>query len=116
MITWDNFFLGGDTNSPVNAQIRLHANGDFTTRSNEVETVCRRVNPDDWDDDGIPNDMDANPMSCDGDFFGPANIHPDGANTNAYCTVSVVATGPDALITFAGDKPSVPSQKLSRLA
>ena len=27
--------------------------GDFTTRSNEVETVCRRVNPDDWGDDGI---------------------------------------------------------------
>ena len=28
------------------------ANGDFMTRSNNVETVCRRVNPDDWDGDG----------------------------------------------------------------
>ena len=62
-----------------NAQIRLYPNGDFTTRSNDVETVCRRVNPDDWDDDGIPNDSDLNPLVCDGDFFGPANILPDGA-------------------------------------
>ncbi len=106
VLTWENFFLGGDTNSPVNAQIRLYPNGDFTTRSNEVETVCRRVNPDDWDDDGIPNGSDSNPVSCDGAFFGPANVLPEGANTDAYCTVSVVATGPDALITFTGDGPS----------
>ena len=106
VLTWENFFLGGDTNVPVNAQIRLYPNGDFTTRSNDVETVCRRVNPDDWDDDGIPNDSDLNPLVCDGDFFGPANILPDGANTNAYCTVSLVATGPDTLVVFEGDGPS----------
>ena len=106
ILTWENFFLGGDTNSPINAQIVLSPNGDFLTRSNEVETVCRRINPDDWDDDGIPNDEDANPTACDGDFFGPANILPAGANTNAYCAISVVATGPDALVTFTGDKPS----------
>ena len=105
ILTWENFFLGGDTNCPVNAQIVLFPNGDFLTRSNEVETVCRRVNPDDWDDDGIPNDEDTNPSVCDGDFFGPSNILPAGANTNAYCTISVVATGPDALVTFAGDRP-----------
>ena len=83
----------------------LFPDGDSITGSNEVETVCRRVNPDDWDDDGIPNDEDANITVCDGDFFGPANILPEGANTNAYCTVFLVATGPDALVTFAGDKP-----------
>ena len=105
ILTWENFFLGGDTNAPVNAQIVLWPNGDFITRSNDVETVCRRVNPDDWDDDGIPNDEDVNPTVCDGDFFGPANVLPEGANTNAYCTVSLVATGPDALVAFAGDKP-----------
>ena len=105
ILTWENFFLGGDTNCPINAQIVLFPNGDVLTRSNEVETVCRRVNPDDWDDDGIPNDEDTNPSVCDGDFFGPSNILPAGANTNAYCTISVVATGPDALVTFAGDRP-----------
>ena len=105
ILTWENFFIGGDTNAPVNAQIILRPNGDFITRSNEVETAYRRVNPDDWDDDGIPNDEDVNPTVCDGDFFGPANVLPEGANTNAYCTVSLVATGPDALVAFAGDKP-----------
>ena len=60
----------------MNAQIVLWPNGDFATTSNEVETVCRRVNPDDWDDDGIPNDSDLNPLVSDGDFFGPANILP----------------------------------------
>ena len=47
----------------MNAQIILRPNGDFVTRSNDVETVCRRVNPDDWDDDGIANERDANPTT-----------------------------------------------------
>ena len=84
----------------------LFSNGDFTTRSNDVETICRRVNPDDWDDDGLANEIDPNPLVCDGDFFGPANILPEGANTNAYCTVSLSATGPDTLVVFEGDGPS----------
>jgi hypothetical protein len=44
----------------------LFSNGDFMTRSNEVETAYRRVNPDDRDDDGIANERDANPMIYDG--------------------------------------------------
>ena len=93
ILTWENFFLGGDTNCPVNAQIVLRPNGDFITRSNDVETVCRRVNPDDWDDDGIHNERDANPTSCDGDFFGVANALPPNANPNAYYWLDMSATG-----------------------
>ena len=52
----------------ANDQIRLFPVGDFMTRSNEVETVYRRVNPDDWDGDGIANERDANPTICDGDL------------------------------------------------
>ena len=44
-LTWENFFLHADTNAPVNAQIRLFENGDFITRSNDVERVYRRVEP-----------------------------------------------------------------------
>ena len=47
----------------MSAQIILRPNGDFVTRSNDVETVCRRVNPDDWDDDGIANERYANPTT-----------------------------------------------------
>ena len=77
----------------INAQIVLCPNGDFVTRSNEVETVCRRVNPDDWDDDGIHNERDANPTSCDGDFFGVANALPPNANPDAYYWLDMSATG-----------------------
>ena len=93
VLTWENFFLGGDTNSPVNAQIVLSPNGDFITRSNDVETVCRRVNPDDWDDDGIHNERDANPTICDGDFYGVANALPTNANPDAYYWLDLSATG-----------------------
>jgi len=106
LLTWENFFLNADTNAPVNAQIQLSPNGDFTTRSNVLETVYRRVNPHDWDGDGLANEIDANPCVRDGDFFGPSNVLPEGANSNAYCSVSVLVSGADALVSFVGDKPS----------
>ena len=93
ILTWESFFLGGDTNCPVNAQIILSPNGDFLTRSNDVETVCRRINPDDWDDDGIHNERDANPASYDGDFFDAANGLPANANPDAYYWLDLSVTG-----------------------
>ena len=38
----------------INAQLELFPSGDFIARSNQVERVYRRINPDDWGDDGIP--------------------------------------------------------------
>ena len=93
LLTWDNLFLDSDTNMPINAQIALYSSGDFVTRSNEVETVYRRVNPDDWDDDGIHNERDANPTSYDGDFFGVANGLPPNANPDAYYRFDLSVTG-----------------------
>ena len=31
VLTWESFFVGDDTNTPVNAQIRLYANGVYRT-------------------------------------------------------------------------------------
>ena len=106
ILTWENFFLNADTNAPVNAQIKLSPAGDFTVRTNAVETAYARICPQDWDGDGIPNNLDENPCAFDGDYNGPANVLPPGANTNAYCTVSLVASGPDTRVTFSGDAPS----------
>ena len=103
LLTWENFFLNRDTNTPVSAQLELMPSGDFIARSNLVETVYRRVNPDDWDDDGIPNEEDLDPLVCDGDFFGPHQELPEGANSNAYCWVDLVVAQADSLVTFAGD-------------
>ncbi len=59
-----------DGTGRYDAQIELFPNGDFAMRSNIVETVCRRVNPDDWDGDGLANEIDGCPTECDGDCFG----------------------------------------------
>lgn len=69
-IAWENVFVGGDTNSAANLQIVLKDNGDFETWSNEVGRVYARINPDDWDGDGLDNAIDAWPETSDGDCFG----------------------------------------------
>ena len=105
-VMWERFFAGGDTNRVVNAQISLRGDGGFTVRSNDLVRVYRRVNPDDWDDDGTPNDTDPNPLSYDGDNFGPHQELPEGANTNAYYWVDLVVAQANSLISFVGDGPS----------
>ena len=131
LLTWENFFLGNPyerlatnlhesaqisirdnswqfvAHPPVNAQLELFPNGDFIARSNEVERVYRRVNPDDWDDDGIPNDEDDAPLvAADEPQFGPHQTLPEGANADAYCWVDLVVRQGNAMVTFAGDGAS----------
>ena len=69
-IVWENVFVGGGTNSAANLQIVLRDNGDFETWSNEVGRVYARIDPDDWDGDGLDNAIDALPVTSDGDCFG----------------------------------------------
>ena len=92
---------------PINAQLELFPNGDFIARSNSVERVYRRVNPDDWDDDGIPNGADDAPFApADAPQFGPHQTLPEGANANAYCWVDLVVRQANAKVTFTGDGAS----------
>ena len=66
-LTWQDFFLGRDTDAPVSAQLELFPSGDF---------------------------------------FGPHQEMPEGANEDAYCWVDIMVSNADALVTFAGDGPS----------
>ena len=87
----------------VNAQLELFPNGDFIARSNEVERVYRRVNPEDWDDDGIPNDEDDAPLApADEPQFGPHQDLSVIAHSNNYYWVALVAPDANALVTFSG--------------
>ena len=108
LVTWENFVLGralkedvdsltsGETPLPLCsplplccAQVELRTTGDFIVRSNEVETVYRRVDPEDWDGDGWKNEDDYNPYSwddCNDDFYQEL---PYDADTNAYCWIEV---------------------------
>ena len=93
VLRWDRVFANRDSTGEYTAEMRFFQNGDFTTRSNEVETAYRRVNPDDWDDDGIANERDLNPLLCDGDFYGVANALPSNANPTAYYWLDLSVTG-----------------------
>ena len=61
---------GRDASASVSAQLVLYPSGDFLARSNGVERAYRRVDPFDWDGDGIPNGDDPAPRRWDGDFLG----------------------------------------------
>ena len=131
LLTWENFFLNADTNAPVNAQIELFPNGDFTTRSNNVEQVYRRVAYFDWDGDGLENSVDPDPLVAGSDAHGTnaewyntvcsnivvatpggSGVSPlhlewrEGVNSNAYYFVDVVVTNGLAPIYFTGDRSS----------
>ena len=60
-LTWENIFGGRDRTGQYSAQIELHDDGNYITRSNNVESVYRRVLPFDLDNDGLPNDIDPAP-------------------------------------------------------
>ena len=61
LLTWENVYAGRDRTGQYNAQIELRSDGNFVTRSNNVERTCRRVLPFDLDNDGLPNDIDPAP-------------------------------------------------------
>ena len=69
-LTWQNFFAERDIERPVNAQLELCGTGDFIARSNAVERIYRRIDPFDYDGDGLANEDDSDPYLYDGDFYG----------------------------------------------
>ncbi len=93
--------------SRVSAQLEIFHDGSFVARSNAIARAYRRVNPDDWDGDGIPNAEDDNPrVAAESPRFGPRQSLPQGAHTNNYYWVDLVVQDADALVSFAGDAPS----------
>lgn len=105
-IAWEEAAVNRSTNSLISAAIELFRNGNFLVETNGVATTTERVHPSDLDGDGLPDGLDPNPTVWDGDFFGPRNILPEGANSNAYCYVDLVVHGADAEVVFSGDGPS----------
>ena len=129
LLTWDNAFLNGDTNTPLNAQIRLRQNGNFSTRSNEMLRVYSRVNPADWDGDGLANVIDVMPKASNGDCFGTgvdwlnancggvlsASVDTNGeiviswndaVNPDAYYWLTFTSLADNSLISITCDGPS----------
>lgn len=105
LLTWENFAVGRvpatDYQLPstnyqlLSAQLELRRNGDFITRSNEVESVYRRViapNPVDPDNPLVP----VRP-------YGPVQDLSVVDEPDAYCWVDIVVHDADAWVRFEGD-------------
>ena len=117
LVTWENFVLGrapaADYQLPstnyqlVSTQIEFRPNGDYVTRSNELETVWRHIDPNDFDGDGYLNGDDPNPYEWDDGadtYYGPYNDLPWDCNEDAYCDVTVEIDGTQSeWVTFTGD-------------
>ncbi len=63
IVTWENFVRTADTNATESFQIVLKTNGDYETWSNEYGRAYARIDPDDYDGDGIPNWQDYSPTN-----------------------------------------------------
>lgn len=70
VVGWENVFLGGGTNEAASLQVVLRPDGSFETWSNDVGAVYARIDPNDWDGDGLDNSIDVQPMTYSGDCFG----------------------------------------------
>ena len=130
ILTWEGVFAGGDTNAAVNLQVVLGGGGDwFETWSNDFGRVYARLDPDDWDGDGLDNVIDALPTASDGDCFGTGvgwlNANCSGvlsasegttgevvvewhtnSNENAYYWLQFTATQDRTRVTIECDGPS----------
>ena len=111
LLTWENFVAGRlpaprseGADGMVNAQIELMRNGDFITRSNDVESVYRRViepNP-----VGPINPVDPDDPTKPLYPYGPVQDLSVIEETNAYCWVDIVVDNADAWVRFEGDGAS----------
>ena len=111
LLTWENFVAGRlpapatrDASGMVNAQIELFRNGDFITRSNDVELVWRRViepNP-----IGPINPVDPDNPSMPIHPYGPVQDLSVIEESDAYCWVDIVVNTADAWVRFEGDGAS----------
>ena len=97
VVGWENVFPGGCTNEAVSLQVVLRPDGSFETWSNDVGAVYARIDPNDWDGDGLDNLIDEHPTTDDGDCFGTGenwlnmncgNVLSAFSNTNGEVSVA----------------------------
>ena len=128
LVTWRNAAYGRDPLAPTNFQAELFADGRFVYRYPDREDRYRPVPACDWDDDGLANEVDpeplvANPVDahnanaewyrvvCSNVFTTAENQTVEQANilfrpnvcTSAYYFVDVVASAGPAAIRFQTD-------------
>ena len=89
LTTWWNAALGRDATNPVNFQAELFPDGGFTYRYEDRTVRHARVWPFDWDDDGLENTVDPDPLTPGPDAHG---TNAEWYNTVCSNVLEAVAT------------------------
>lgn len=125
LLDWRNALVGRNPGTPTNLQMELFRDGGFVWRTDGVSQRYLPVFPFDWDNDGLENSVDPEPLvansadahGTNGEWYrivcsnvfelvdGAADWR-DGINTNAYYFVDVVAEEVPAPIYFNADRDS----------
>ena len=92
LTTWWNAALGRDATNPVNFQAELFPDGGFTYRYEDRTVRHARVWPFDWDDDGLENTVDPDPLTPGPDAHGTSA---EWYNTVCSNVLEAVATSCD---------------------
>ena len=130
VIAWENAPVNSDVNSLTNFQAEFFADGRLEYRYGDRTVGYAPVFPFDWDNDGLENSVDPEPLMAGPDAHGTnaewyntvcSNVLAavatscgppvellwlEGVNTNAYYFVDVVAERGPAPIWFTGDRTS----------
>ena len=130
VVAWENAPVNYDVNSLTNFQAEFFADGNFEYRYGDHTVGYTPVFPFDWDNDGLENSVDPEPLVAGSDAHGtnaewyntvcsnvlaavatscdsPSELlWPEGVNSNAYYFVDVVAERGPAPIWFTGDRTS----------
>ena len=112
VVTWENSPLNRNVNCITNFQAELFTDGSFEYRYQDQTIGYLPVFPFDWDNDGLENTIDPEPLVAGPDAHGTneewynvvcANIF----NSNAYYFVDVVADRGPVPICFNADRESL---------
>jgi len=111
VVTWENAPVNRDANCLTNFQAEFFADGRFSYRYDDRVVAYTPVFPFDWDNDGIENTVDPDPLAAGPDAHGTnAEWHnvlcSNIVNSNAYYFVDIVAERGPAPIYFVGDRGS----------
>ena len=101
LTTWWNAALGRDATNPVSFQAELFPDGDFTYRYEDRTVRHARVWPFDWDDDGLENTVDPDPLTPGPDAHGTNAEWYNTVCSNLFSTVEDGGTGTTGILPVA---------------
>ena len=98
LATWCNAALGRDATNPVNFQAELFTDGGFDYRYEDRAVRHVRVWPFDWDNDGLENSVDPDPLTPGTDAHGTNAEWYNTVCSNVFSSVEGGGTGTTGIL------------------